>query len=170
MYIKGTYWNNYIGDTDDSLTLAVYLADKRKENIALTEIFSDIGLEKLNGNFRQHEEPLTVGLTNHESDYEEPYVEFYFAIDLITDLAALLLECRVNGSVSVCEMAGDDLETEVPDICITATAEEHKLINKALIDFISEPFSYDVSEIQPEEDILELAKICEKLRNELYGQ
>lgn len=30
----------------------------------------------LNGDFRQHEEPLTVVLKNEESDYEEPYVEF----------------------------------------------------------------------------------------------
>ena len=35
-----------------------------------------------------------------ESEYEEPYIEFYYAIDLITDLAALLLECKVSGSVN----------------------------------------------------------------------
>ena len=31
MYIEDKYWNNYIGDTDDSLTLVTYLADKNKK-------------------------------------------------------------------------------------------------------------------------------------------
>lgn len=170
MYIAEKYWNNYIGDTDDSLTLVTYLADKQKDSISIGEIFSDIGLDKLNGNFRQHEEPLTVALANMESDYDELYMEFYYAIDLITDLAALLLECKVNGKVNLCELTGDDLETTTPDVCITATSEEHKLINKVLMDFASEPLSYNLSEMYPEEDMQEMAKICEKLRQELYGQ
>ncbi|MCH5265824.1 MAG: hypothetical protein J1F02_07980 [Lachnospiraceae bacterium] len=168
MYIENKYWNNYIGDTDDSLTLVEYLADKHREEISLGEICSDIGLDKLNGDFRQHEEPLTVVLKNMESDYEEPYIEFYYAIDLITDLAALLLECKVSGSVNLCELAGYDLETAVPDIRITATSEEHERMNKALADFVSAPLDYDLSEMCPEEDMLEMAELCEKLRKELY--
>lgn len=49
MYIAEKYWNNYIGDTDDSLTLVEYLAGKQKEQIPLNEIFSDFGLDKLHG-------------------------------------------------------------------------------------------------------------------------
>lgn len=168
MYIADKYWNHYIGDTDDSLTLVEYLAGKQKQKISVEEIFSDIGLDKLNGEFRQHEEPLTVVLVNEESDYDEPYMEFYYAIDVIIDLAALLLECKRNGSVNLCELAGYDLETNVSDICITATPEEHKLINKALVDFVTEPLVYDLSEMCPEEDMMEMAEICEKLRKELY--
>lgn len=169
MYIKGKYWNNYIGDTDDSFTLIDYLADKRKEEITLGEIFSDIGLDKLDGDFRKHDEPLTAVLVNMESDYEEPYIEFYYAVDIITDLAALMLECKVNGSVNLCELAEEDLETTVPNVCIRATPEEHKLMNQALIDFETAPLAYDLSEMCPEEDMLEMAEICKELRNELYG-
>lgn len=169
MHIADKYWNNYIGDTDDSLTLIEYLADKGKETISFGEICSDIGLDKLKGNFRWHEEPLTAVLNNMESDYEEPYVEFYYAIDLILDLAALLLECKVKGSVNLCELAGYDLEASVPDICITATQQEHCLIDKGLADFISNPLSYDIAEMVSEEEILETAAICQQLRNELYG-
>lgn len=169
MYIVNKYWGHYIGDTDDSFTLLEYLAEKRKKEISLTEIFSDTGLDKLNGDFRRSEEPLTAAFSNGESDYDEPYAEFYYAIDLITDLAALLLECKVNGSVNLCELAGDDPETEAPDICITATPEEHKRIHKALLDFVSEPCAYDLSEMCPEEDMMEMAEICEQLRKELYG-
>ncbi len=170
MYIANKYWNNYIGDTDDSLTLVAYLADKNKEEISLEEIFSDIGLDKLNGDFREHDVPLTVVLTNMESDYEEPYIEFYYAIDLITDLAALLLECKVNGSINLCELFGDDLEINVSNVYITAKPEEHKLVNKALTDFVSAPLDYDLSEMCPEEDMLEMARICGELKKELYGE
>lgn len=170
MYIANKYWNNYIGDTDDSLTLVVYLADKNKEEISIGEIFSDIGLDKLNGDFREHDVPLTVVLTNMESDYEEPYIEFYYAIDLIIDLAALLLECKVNGSINLCELFGDDLENNVPKVYITATPEEHELINKVLMDFVSTPLDYDLSEMCPKEDMLEMARVCGELRKELYGE
>mgnify|MGYP003210492548 CR=1 FL=1 len=39
MYIK-KYWYNYIGGTDDSLTLVDYLYDKGKTEIPLSEIFT----------------------------------------------------------------------------------------------------------------------------------
>ena len=169
MYIADRYWNNYIGDTDDSMTLVEYLADKHKEEISLGEIFSDTGLDKLNGDFHQHEEPLTVVLANRKSDYDKPEVEFYYVIDLIADLAALLLECRVNGSVNLCELSGEDLDTPVPDIRITATLEEHELMKEVLADFASAPLAYDLAEMCPEEDMLEMAELCGELRNELYG-
>ena len=170
MYIADKYWDNYIGGTDDSLTLVEYLAGKQKEEISLGEIFSDIGLDKLSGDFRQHEEPLTVILANVESDYDEPYAEFYYAIDIITDLAALLLECKVSGSVNLCELSGYDLDTPVPDVCITATPEEHKLINRVLKDFVTAPLSFDLSEMCPEEEMREMAAVCGDLRRELSAR
>ena len=167
MYIADNYWNNYIGDSDDSLTLVEYLADKQKGRISLSEIFSDIGLDKLDGNFRQHEEPLSVILTHVDTDYGEPYAEFYYAINPLADLAALLLECRVSGSVDLYELFGHDLETEVQEICITAMPEELQLIDKVLTDFVSDPLAYDVSEMCPEEEMLEMAAVFERLRKEL---
>ena len=170
MYIEGRYWNHYIGDTDDSLTLAAYLADKGKKEISLAEIFSDIGLDKLKGDFHGSDEPLEVALTKGDSsDQEEVYAEFYYGISVLADLAALLLECRVNGCVDLRELAGDDLEEEVSHICITATPEEHSLINKVLGDFVSDPLSYDLSDMCPEEDMMEMAEVCGRLSEELYG-
>lgn len=92
--------------------------------------------------------------------------EIHYAIDLITDLAALLLECKVSGSVKLSDL-WEDIE---PDgtICITATPEEHQLMNKALMDFVAEPLSYDLCEMVPEEDMLEMAAVCEEVRKELY--
>lgn len=165
MYIE-KYWGDYIGGTDDSLTLTDYLKEKQREEISLGEIFSDTGLAGLHGNFREHEEPLVF---QNSEGWE---MEFYFAIDLITDLASLLLECKVNGSVCLYELAGEDEEeadAAAGRICITATPDEHELIDQALKDFVAAPLAYDLSEMMPEEEMLEMAAVCEKLRKELYG-
>ncbi len=92
-----------------------------------------------------------------------------FAIDLITDIAALLLECKVNGYVNLLEL-DEDIEADVPDVCITATPEEHKQIDKVLTDFIAAPLEYDLSEMMPKEDIIEMTIVCKELRKELYGE
>lgn len=168
MYITDKYWNNYIGDTDDSLTLLEYLADKQTDIIPLEEIFSDTGLDKLNGDFRQHEEPLTIAFSRKETEVDDPYAEIYYAINLITDLAALLLECKINGHVNLRELAGYYLETDAPYVCITAEPKELKVMNQALKDFAAEPLSFNLSEMCPKEEMYEMAKLCEALRNELY--
>lgn len=161
MYITGTYWENYIGDTDDSLTLVEYLAGKQKEEISVQEIFSDFGLDRLQGEFREPEEPLVF--VNDEG-WE---MELHYAIVLITDLAALLLECKVSGGIAVRDLGVE--EPDAPDVIhITATPDEHTLIHKCLMEFVAAPLTYDLSEMMPEEDMLEFAGICEKLRKELY--
>ena len=93
MYIK-KYWYNYIGGTDDSLTLVDYLYDKGKTEIPLSEIFNDTGLSKLNWNF--HISPNLEYI-----DSEGQCHEFYYAIDLATDLAALILESKKSGGFNI---------------------------------------------------------------------
>lgn len=159
MYIEEKYWNNYIGDTDDSLTLVEYLAEKQKEEITVGEIFSDFGLDRLNGDFKSPDIPLAY--TTPEG-WEMPV---YYAIDVITDVAALLLECKVSGHIDLRELEG---EAEVPVVRITASPEEHDLINRTLADFVSAPLAYDLSEMCSEEEMQEMAEICEALRKELY--
>ena len=163
MYIADMYWNNYIGDTDDSLTLTDYLAEKQKDPLPLQEIFADTGLDKLGWDFRKTDPCLIY------KDQAGGEHEFYYAIDLVTDLAALMLECKMSGQIDLCELSGDDLDTAVSEIHITATPEDRERMNKALMDFVSAPLDYDLSEMCPEEDMLEMAGICESLRKELFG-
>lgn len=73
----------------------------------------------------------------------------------------------MSGSVNLCKLFGDELETSAPDIRIIATLEEHGLINKVLMDFVSEPLAYDLSEMCPEEEMSEMTALCEGLRKEL---
>ena len=64
----------------------------------------------------------------------------------------------------------EDIEADVPDVCITATPEEYKQIDKVLTDFIAAPLEYDLSEMMPKEDIIEMTTVCKELRKELYGE
>lgn len=157
MYIE-KYWGNYIGGTDDSLTLLDYLIDKQKTEILLSEIFADTGLDKLNWDFRKTE----PGLEYKGQDGGER--EFDYAIDLVTDLAALILECSVNGSVSLGELLNDGNGNIVR---ITFTQEEKNLMKTALADFVKAPLTYDLHEMVPDEDMQEMAHDCENLRKDL---
>ena len=110
MYIK-KYWGNFIGGSDDSLNLVAFLEDQKKEEIPLSEIFAKIGLDKQNWDFRQTVEYLEF---THSDGVE---MDFHFAIDVVTDLAAILLECSVSGSVNLQDL--DEYNTP-GDACLQA--------------------------------------------------
>ena len=159
MYIK-KYWGNFIGGSDDSLNLVAFLEDQKQEEIPLSEIFAKIGLDKQNWDFRQTVKYLEF---THSNGVE---MDFHFAIDVVTDLAAILLECSVSGSVSLQDL--DEYNTPARRIRITATPEEHDAMNKALADFVQDPLSYDISEMMGEDEITDMAYQVEMLRKELY--
>jgi len=159
MYIK-KYWGNFIGGSDDSLNLVAFLEDQKKEEIPLSEIFAKIGLDKQNWDFRQTVEYLEF---THSDGVE---MDFHFAIDVVTDLAAILLECSVSGSVNLQDL--DEYNTPTRRIRITVTPEEHDAMNKALADFAQNPLEYDLSEMMDNEEIQEMARDVEALRKELY--
>ena len=159
MYIK-KYWGNFIGGSDDSLNLVAFLEDQKKEEIPISEIFTKIGLDKQNWDFHQTVEYLEF---THSDGVE---MDFHFAIDVVTDLAAILLECSVSGSVNLQDL--DEYNTPSRRIRITATPEEHDAMNKALADFAQNPLEYDLSEMMDDEEIQEMARDVEALRKELY--
>ena len=159
MYIK-KYWGNFIGGSDDSLNLVAFLEDQKKEEIPLSEIFAKIGLDKQNWDFRQTVEYLEF---THSDGVE---MDFHFAIDVVTDLAAILLECSVSGSVNLQDL--DEYNTPDRRIRITATPEEHDAMNKTLADFAQTPLEYDLSEMMDDEESHEMARDVEALRKELY--
>ena len=159
MYIN-KYWGNFIGGSDDSLNLVEFLEDQKKEEIPLSEIFAKIGLDKQNWDFHQTVEYLEF---THSDGVE---MDFHFAIDVVTDLAAILLECSVSGSVNLHDL--DEYNTPSRRIRITATPEEHDAMDKALADFAQNPLEYDLSEMMDEDETKEMAGIVESLRKELY--
>ena len=159
MYIT-KYWGNFIGGSDDSLNLVAFLEDQKQEEIPLSEIFAKIGLDKQNWDFRQTVEYLEF---THSNGVE---MDFHFAIDVVTDLAAILLECSVSSRVDLQDL--DEYNAPARRIRITATPEEHDAMNKALADFAQNPLEYDLSEMMDDEEIQEMARDVEALRKELY--
>jgi len=158
MYIT-KYWGDFIGGSDDNLSLIEFLEDLNKEEITLKEIFTGIGLDRQNMDFRQTVENLeftnSMGLE----------IDFHFAIDIVTDIAAILLECKNNGHVNIGELYGNEDEQN-RCIRVVATEEEYIAIKDALEDFVKNPKSYDLYEMIGD-DIIEMAGIVKELRKEL---
>ena len=140
MYIS-KYWGDFIGGSDDSLSLVEFLEDLNKEEVTLKEIFTDIGLDRQNMDFRQTVENLRfINLIGLE-------IDFHFAIDIVTDLAAILLECKNNGHVNIGELYGNEDEQN-RCIQVIATEEEYTAIKDTLEDFVKNPKSYDLYEMR----------------------
>lgn len=158
MYIS-KYWGEFIGGSDDSLSLIEFLEDLNKEEITLKEIFTGIGLDRQNMDFRQTVKNLKF--TN--SIRLEIY--FNYAIDIVTDLAAILLECKNNGHVNIGELYGNEYEQK-RCIRVVATEKEYTAIKDTLEDFVKNPKSYDLYEMIGD-DIIEIAEIVKELRKEL---
>ena len=158
MYIS-KYWGEFIGGSDDSLSLIEFLEGLNKEEITLKEIFIGIGLDRQNMDFRQTVENLeftnSIGLE----------IYFNYAIDIVTDLAAILLECKNNGHVNIGELYGNEDEQN-RYIRIVATKEGYASIKAALEDFVKDPKSYDLYEMIGD-DIIEMAGMVKELRQEL---
>jgi len=161
MYIKNKYWKNYIGDTDDSLNLIAFLEEQGSNKISFSKILKKLGLHKQGKNFRKTVSPL--GFTN-SIGFD---VDFHFAVDVIVDLAAILLECKVSGSVDLNELEGFDTSSHI--INIIATPEDYEFLDRILADFSNNPLEYDLCELVSQEDMLEMARICENLRQELLS-
>ena len=158
MYIS-KYWGEFIGGSDDSLSLIEFLEGLNKEEITLKEIFIGIGLDRQNMDFRQTVDNLKF--TN--SIRLEIY--FNYAIDIVTDLAAILLECKNNDHVNIGELYGNKDEQN-RCIRVVETEEEYTAIKVALEDFVKDPKSYDLYEMIGD-DIIEMAEIVKELRQEL---
>ena len=157
MYIA-KYWGEFIGGSDDSLSLIEFLEDLNKEEITLKEIFTGIGLDRQNMDFRQTVENL--GFTNSIGTE----IDFNYAIDIVTDLAAILLECKNNGHVNIGELYGNEDEQN-RCIRVVAMEEEYTAIKVALENFVKDPKSYDLYEMIGD-DIIEMAEIVKELRQE----
>ena len=137
-----------------------FLEDQKKEEIPLSEIFAKIGLDKQNWNFHQTVEYLEF---THSDGVE---MDFHFAIDVVTDLAAILLECSVSGSVNLRDL--DEYNTSSRRIRITATPEiQARRHGQGPGGLCPCPLEYDISEMMGEDEITDMASQVEMLRKEL---
>lgn len=155
MYIE-KYWGDYLGGTDDSLTLLDYLLDKQKNTLSLEEIFQDTGLKHLKGNF-------CTSSKLHYTDTKGITYDFYYAIDLIGDLALLMLESASKGSIDLSEL----MDSETDTLSLTFTETERLMMIEALAHFVKTPSAYDIHEVLSAEELQEMAKVYESVRQAL---
>lgn len=158
MYITQRYWGEFLGGTDDSLTLLDYLATKGKAEIPLGEIFADFGVDRLEGDFQCPGESLAY---ENGEGYE---MSIDCAVDFITDLAALLLECKISGGLDTREL---EMDTQLKVLRIPAGEKDLAVVRKALDAFIADPLGCELADMVPEEDLREMAALCGELREEL---
>lgn len=151
------YWGDYLGGTDDSLTLLDYLLDKQKSTLTLEEIFQDTGLKHLKGNF-------CTSPKLHYTNTKGLTYDFYYAIDLIGDLALLMLESACKGNIAL----GELMATQTKDtLCLTFTESERLMMIDALAHFAEHPTLYDIYEVLSDEELQEMAEVYDSLRQEL---
>ena len=98
-------------------------------------------------------------------DSEGQCHEFYYAIDLATDLAALILESKKSGGFNIKNLF--DGEKRDRFVKIITMPEEDQAMNRALAEFCASPLEYDLHEMVDDEDMLKMAKDCENIRKEL---
>ena len=129
--------------------------------LPLHEIFTDTGLDKPSWDFG-----TSPGL--EYTDTEGRSHEFRYTIDLLANLAVLMLESEMSGGFQLKDLFGS--ETRDLFVRITATPEEHDAMNRDLADFFADPLSYDLREIEmmDDKDTFALARDCEAIRKELY--
>lgn len=77
------------------------------------------------------------------------------ACDNTLHFTALLLECKVNGSIPLGQLRD---EADDRTVTITATRGEQNAMNKALADFSADPLAYDLHDMVPDEDMKEMAR------------
>lgn len=156
MYIE-KYWGECVGGSDDALSFMDYLEQKNQSEISVKEIFEDLGLDTMEGNFRQSEEPIVFELGGLEA-------EIYYAIEVVTTLAALILECKKTGYINLAEIGN---ASEDMNVKITYTDAELNVIKNALADYVENANEYDIAEMMDEDELDEIVEGCDMLRKEL---
>ena len=158
LYI-GKWWGNYIGGCDDSLLLLDYFGNKRKKNLRLSEILSDLHIDTM----------LAQNSVNQGDAYfsiDELYVpHFDLAIDVIIDLSAILLECLKNGEVSITDL--DESSEYSNKISISVSEQELQLLLSGLKNFIDSPNDYELADFMDENSLKELVNDCKEIYDAL---
>lgn len=152
------YWEKSVGGSDDAMLFVDYLENKNKAVLTVGEILSDLGFSRLQGNLRHASEPLEVPLQEGING------EIYQPIEVITVLAALILETRVSGSVCLNDLDKDKSQRKIQ---ITYSSEELKKIKDMLQDYVMNAKEYDIYELMLETEAKEVLEGCAELEKEL---
>lgn len=159
MWGKKNNEGNYIGGTEDTLLLIDYFGKQTESKLLLRKVLSDIHLDVL----------LEKGFVGNGDVYfaeTEPHNTYFdFAINVVIDLSAILLE---NLKSSVVDMNLLDEDKKYSNkFTISTSKEDVKLLKKTLDKFIVAPQDYELAEPLSEKDWQKLIADCIVISNSL---
>ncbi len=147
------YWGRFFGSTIDSAVLLDYL-DLKDEVVSLTEIFADLGLDQLSGNFTEAQlNTVVLGRKYH----------FDSAFQVILDLSVLLLESKRVGRFNLARVGGARSRM----MRIDTEPKENIQITQALKYFALMPEEHAIAAGMDDDELFELGDLCEELRLQL---
>ncbi|MDR2870384.1 MAG: NADAR domain-containing protein [Deferribacteraceae bacterium] len=157
MYIN-KWWGSYIGGSDDGLLLLDYFELKNRHGLSLAEICKDLGLDKVIGQGKLHEGG-NIGFMDGDN-----HCDFVFAINVVTDLAALFLESIKSDGICLKEFIEHETELEIE---IIYDKQSFKLLMDELKLFIQNPYQYDLYELMDKKSMQDMVNDCRKIFEEL---
>lgn len=128
------WWGNFVGGSDDSLLLLDYFGMQKEEKLSLKKIMADLHIDAIlkNGDVNDGDAYFEMG--------DSCEAHFDMAVDVVTDLSAILLESLENGAV---EMSALDEDREyATTFSILAGEEDVRLLLGGLDSFIAVPQEY----------------------------
>lgn len=151
--------DNYIGGTEDTLLLIDYFGKQTESKLLLHKILSDIHLDTL----------LEKGFVGngdvHFVETEPHNTYFDFAINVVIDLSAILLENLKNSLIDMNLLDGDRKYSN--RFTISASQKDVKLLISALDKFIVAPQNYELTEPLSEKSLQKLIEDCKEISNSL---
>ena len=151
--------DNYIGGTEDTLLLIDYLGKQTESNLVLCKILSDIHLDTLlEKGFVGNGDVYFVETGSHSTYFD-------FAINVVIDLSAILLENLKNSHVDMNLLDGDGKYSN--KFAISASLEDAELLIKTLDKFIIAPHNYELTEPLSEKSLQKLIADCKEISNRL---
>ncbi|MDR0441372.1 MAG: hypothetical protein LBI59_10420 [Candidatus Accumulibacter sp.] len=162
MYID-KWWGRFIGGTDDALLLADYLGDKAGAPVSLKEILDDLHLRApLAGGLKGDADPYFIAGTQRSLEPHFDLVE-----DVVTDLAAIVLECVKNGGVELGDLFKSRQGQGRVEITVSGCPEALQLLVNGLEAFIADPAGFVISEFLNEKELAEFVADCREICGEL---
>ena len=155
------WWWNYFGGTDDSITLMDYFQKDDITDYPLSKIFDDFNLQSQIdfGNARDTKD------IHFFDDDNIHYHHIIFVIDLITNLIVITLESLHNKVVNIKDLHSCSKSNKIFTIIITSKEWDYMMF--VLDDFIENAIKYDLAELCPKEDMIEMSEHCKEIKEEL---
>ena len=163
------WWGSFVGGTDDSLRLITYFENKKYGRVPLSTVLHDLMLDKYLGktSLQKSKELFFTMILPDGSTME---VGFDISIDPVIDLCAVLVEQTHLGVINTLDLYSS--ADYAVAFSIAVEKQPLKLLTDELNHFCLEPLSYDLADMVPEDDMMELAKICREIVDQLdsfYG-